>query len=88
MALARAKFALDDVDEAIAAVELNPNLGWAHCLLGMLCLQINSLDDAVIVLEKATQTSPQDSLLVIILGGHALASVLLDQFDKAVELYR
>ncbi|MEM7056541.1 MAG: winged helix-turn-helix domain-containing protein [Pseudomonadota bacterium] len=92
VALARTKFALNEVDEAIAALkkatELNPNLGWSHCVLGMLYLQINRPGEAIDAFDRATLTSPQDSLQVITLGGHALAAVLLDKFDKAVELSR
>ncbi|MEM9780948.1 MAG: winged helix-turn-helix domain-containing protein [Pseudomonadota bacterium] len=92
VALAYAQFSLGQVDDAISASEraldLNPNLGWAHNTLGLIYVQANRAEEAIVSFERALVVSSQDSYRWVSMAGLSLAMVLLDRHDEAVEWSR
>ncbi|MEM1277103.1 MAG: winged helix-turn-helix domain-containing protein [Pseudomonadota bacterium] len=88
VAMARAQFALGEVDDALAAAEkaaeLNPSLAWSQNLIGMAQVQLNRPHAAIEAFEHAVLHQPEDALTIVSLGGRALAHVVAKEYEEAI----
>jgi TolB-like protein len=68
------------------AIEMNPSLYLAYAELGSALYLRDEPEKALIALEAALRLSPNDATLFYTYGEKAMAHLMLDQFDQAVEV--
>lgn len=89
VALGRSHLGLGEIVDAIAAaeraLELNPNLGWAHFLLGYCYWPLNRGEEALRAFDLAFEALGQDSFRWIVIEGKACALMVLGRYDEAIE---
>ncbi|MEM1275045.1 MAG: winged helix-turn-helix domain-containing protein [Pseudomonadota bacterium] len=92
VALGKCHFALGELEEAISAsrkaLDLNPNLGWAHKVLAIAENERDRPEEAIQHFDAVLRTSPQDSLRVVALGGKGIAKVMMADYEGAIALSR
>lgn len=92
MSLARSHLGLGEMDGAIAAanrsLELNPNYGWAHFILGFCYWPLDRAEDALEAFDKALNTLTHDSFQWAISGGKGCALMVLGRYEEALDLVR
>lgn len=92
LALGRSHLGLGEFDSAILALEralaLNPNLGWAHFMLGYCYWPMNRVSEAMDAFDMALETLIEERCQWTVIAGKACALMAAGRFDEAVEAAR
>ncbi|MEM9240792.1 MAG: tetratricopeptide repeat protein, partial [Pseudomonadota bacterium] len=89
LSLGRSHLCLGEFESAILALEraleLNPNFGWVHYMLGFCYWPLNRASEALAALDMARDTLMEERCQWTVIAGRACALMAAGRFEEAIQ---